>query len=196
MSAKGHQGFTLLELVVGMVLLALALVIITGVLAPLVSQQREPLYQVRAAELAQALLGEIAGRSFDEHSDRSGLTSNNRYRYCGAISLTEQEESSGDCTDPAHYGPEGESYRQFNDVDDFNAYCPSQGGSAISGDDYASLRGLDPTLYAHFSLTVCVSNAPQWQGGSSRTDLAKRYRVTVTTPSGETLPFTGYRSNY
>jgi len=196
MSAKGAQGFTLLELVVGMVLLALALVLITGVLAPMVSQQREPLYQVRAAELAQALLGEIAGRSFDENSDRTGLTSNNRYPYCGAISLTELEESSGDCTDPDDYGPDSESYSQFDDVDDFNAYCPSLGGSAISGDAYASLRGLDPTLYAHFSLTVCVSNAPQWQAGSSRTDLAKRYRVTVTTPSGEALPFTGYRSNY
>lgn len=196
MTARRVAGFTLLELVVGMVLLALALVMITGVLAPLVSQQREPLYQVRAAELAQALLGEIAGRSFDEHSDRSGLTTNNRYRYCGAISLTELEESSGDCTEPADYGPEGESHDQFNDVDDFNAYCPSQGGSAISGDAYAALRGLDPTLYAHFSLTACVRNAPQWQGGSGRTDLAKRYEVTVTTPSGEALPFTGYRSNY
>ncbi|MGL5564240.1 MAG: type IV pilus modification PilV family protein, partial [Plesiomonas sp.] len=72
------RGFTLIELIVGIVLLAVALTGILGLLINQAPQAVDPVQQVRAAQLAQRLSGEILQKSFDEHSDHNG----GRYR-CG-----------------------------------------------------------------------------------------------------------------
>ena len=46
-------GFTLLELVAGIALFAVVLLLITGAFLPMINKQTQPIYQVRAAELAQ-----------------------------------------------------------------------------------------------------------------------------------------------
>jgi len=45
-------GFTLLELVAGIALLAVVLLLITGAFLPMINKQAQPIYQIRAAELA------------------------------------------------------------------------------------------------------------------------------------------------
>ncbi|WP_257981397.1 type IV pilus modification PilV family protein, partial [Aeromonas salmonicida] len=72
------RGFTLIELIVGIVLLAVALTGILGLLINQAPQAVDPVQQVRAAQLAQRLAGEMLQKSFDEQSDHNG----GRYR-CG-----------------------------------------------------------------------------------------------------------------
>lgn len=188
-----QSGFSLIETVIGIAVFAVAMTFILTAFLPMVSKQAEPVYQLRAAELGQAMLDDALSRSFDENSDRTGRTESGKYLYCGDIASSniDKEQSSGSCS--SSLGPEGqETYAQFNDVDDFNAYCQQ----AISGATLAQWQGLDTSLYDHYSIQVCVVQAPELVGLSARQDVAKRITVTVTTPSGEQIPFTAYRSNY
>ena len=94
-----ERGFTLIELIVGIVLLAVALTGILGLLINQAPKAVDPVQQVRAAQLAQRLAGEILQKSFDEQSDHNG----GRYR-CGEV--------VAGVTIPAcstHYGPDGEA---------------------------------------------------------------------------------------
>ena len=188
-------GFTLLELVAGIALLAVVLLLITGAFLPMINKQAQPIYQIRAAELAQSMLQEDLARSYDENSDRSGQTVAGKYQYCGSIDpaniLTEISAALGSCS--TTLGAEsGETYTTFDDVDDFNFYC----NSPITGSAFAQLQGLDTSLYENYSIKVCVENAPELLSLTARTDVAKKITVTVTTPAGEAIPFTSYRSNY
>ena len=86
-----HKGFTLIELILGMVVLAIVMTIITGLLAPQARQSADPVVQIRATELGQALMNEVLGKSFDENSDRSPP-----WNRCG--------ENGVSCTDSANFG--------------------------------------------------------------------------------------------
>ncbi len=195
------RGFTLLELVVGIVLLSLALVILLSLFLPMMNYQSQPIYQVRATVLGQSMLDEATSRAFDEMADRHGGT---LYpAYCGSVSGA--ESSLGPCTAPASYGldaAEGGSrnFTLYNDVDDFDHFCASKPGhTPLTGDEVAAWLGLDPALYAHYLVSICVTSAPELisdPGLSGREDVAKQVEVTVTQPSGEPLTFTRYRSNY
>ena len=186
-------GFTLLELVAGIALLAVVLLLITSAFLPMINKQAQPIYQIRAAELAQSMLQEVLSRSYDENTDRSGQTVAGKYQYCGSIDPANNatESSSGNCS--TTLGSEsGETYTSFDDIDDFNLYC----NAPITGSAFAQLQGLDTSLYENYSIKVCVENAPELLSLTARTDVAKKITVTVTTPAGEAIPFTSYRSNY
>ena len=58
-SPKARRGFTLIEFVVGIVLLAIALTGILGLLINQAPQSVDPVQQVRGAQLAQRILGEV-----------------------------------------------------------------------------------------------------------------------------------------
>ena len=66
-----QNGFTLMEIVIGMTVFALVLSIITGILAPQSTRSIDPIYQVRATEIAQSMLNEMSGKLFDEYADRN-----------------------------------------------------------------------------------------------------------------------------
>lgn len=186
-------GFTLLELVAGIALFAVVMLLITGAFLPMINKQTQPIYQIRAAELAQSMLQEALARSYDENSDRSGQTVAGKYQYCGNIDAANitTESSSGNCS--TTLGAEsGETYSSFDDVDDFNFYC----NAPITGSAFAHLQGLDTSLYENYSVKVCVENAPELLGLTTRNDVAKKITVIVTTPAGEAIAFTSYRSNY
>ncbi len=192
------RGFTLIECVIGIVLLSIAMILLVGTFLPMMNYQSQPIYQVRAAALGHSMLDEALSRSFDENSDRSGGTRN--LRYCGTAGSG--EESAGPCTVPSAYGldaAEGTSrnFTLYNDVDDFDNFCAGKSGrSALSGDEIASLLGLDTSLYSQYRVTICVTSAPEWLGLSSRDDVAKKVVVSVITPAGDSLSFVAYRSNY
>ena len=186
-------GFTLLELVAGIALFAVVMLLITGAFLPMINKQTQPIYQIRAAELAQSMLQEALARSYDENADRSGQTVAGKYQYCGSIDTANNatESSSGNCSTTLG-ADSGETYTTFDDVDDFNLYC----NAPITGSAFAQLQGLDTSLYENYSIKVCVENAPELLGLATRNDVAKKVTVTVTTPAGEAIPFTSYRSNY
>jgi len=110
-SLKARRGFTLIEFVVGIVLLAIALTGILGLLVNQAPQSVDPVQQVRAAQLAQRILNEVLQKSFDEHSDHNG----GRFR-CGETVGTPPEIYPA-CTPVADYGPDGGETRPyaFND---------------------------------------------------------------------------------
>ena len=194
-SCRISFGFTLLELVAGMALFAVVMLLITGAFLPMINKQAQPIYQIRAAELAQSMLQEVLARSYDENSDRTGKTDAGKYQYCGSIDtanlLTETSSALGSCSTTLGVDS-GEAYTTFDDVDDFNLYC----NSPIAGSVFAQLQGLDTSLYENYSITVCVENAPELLGLATRNDVAKKITVAVTTPAGEAIAVTSYRSNY
>ena len=110
---------------IGIVVLGIALTLLATVLAPQALVQLEPMYQVRATELARSFSADILSRAFDENSDRTGGET-----YCGPV--TGSEVSTGSCTAPASFGSEtGETFNTFNDVDDYHDYCGA--GNRLTG---------------------------------------------------------------
>ncbi|WP_419571244.1 type IV pilus modification PilV family protein [Rheinheimera sp.] len=175
------KGFTLLEIIIGIVVLGISLVVITGALGPLFKQSTDPWHQVRAAELGHSLLNEIMARSFDQNSDRaSGV-----FR-CG--------ENNTSCTACNLLGPEsGETRTSFNDVDDFNGLSLTDsdivGSSGASGQQNSLVN-----LYKGYSAAVTISCAGTELGLAN--DQLKKVRVTVTTPAGMAIAFSAYRGNW
>lgn len=194
-----QAGFTLIEVIVGIVVLAIALTLITAVLGPLSQKSTEPWHQVRAAELGHSFLNEVMARSFDENSDRSG----GAYR-CdatsepGAIACTTPVLNNGQYRFPKDplgcIGASCESRDNFDDVDDFD-------GFTATGDAITNILGLNLTgLYNGYQVAIDVvydgdfDNNPNEGGAAER--LAKRITVTVTTPGGQQFKFAAYRSNW
>ena len=68
---KCENGFTLLELVIGIVVFTISLTVVLSLIVPQAEQTAEPFRQVKAAKLGQSLMNDILSRSYDENSDRS-----------------------------------------------------------------------------------------------------------------------------
>lgn len=200
-SPQQQAAFTLIEVIIGIVVLAIALVVITGALGPLYQKSADPWHQVRAAELGHSFLNEVMARSYDEQSDRSG----GQYR-CDA---TTEAPTAVSCTSfnngPCDsFGPDPigicpgtstfENREAFDDVDDFHGFNAS--GDAITNILSSNLTG----LYTGYQVQINVvydgnfNNIPNENGAEER--LAKRITVTVTTPGGEAFRFSAYRSNW
>ena len=181
------RGFTLIELIVGIVLLAVALTGILGLLINQAPQAVDPVQQVRAAQLAQRLAGEILQKSFDEQSDHNG----GRYR-CGeqvvGVTISPCSSSYGTDGEPAPYA--------YNDVDDFdtagnwlNANTLTQTAAGISGEEYRN-----------YQVKIVVS-AVDFSDGTFKSctgpcSVGKRIDLQIKLPDGSVLDFSFYRGNY
>ncbi|WP_220720225.1 type IV pilus modification PilV family protein [Agarivorans litoreus] len=165
-------GFTLIELIVGIVVLAISLVVITSFLAPQALKSVDPVYEVRSAELGSSLMNEILGKSFDENSDHTG---GGLWR-CG-------ETGQLSCTAASDYGPDGESRAQYNDVDDYHT-----NGAFINIDDSLGIDLSD--IYRNFWYRVSVDSSEHG------INAAKRIDVIIRAPNGIDYAFSAYRWNY
>ncbi|MGL5089610.1 MAG: type IV pilus modification PilV family protein [Aeromonas sobria] len=181
------RGFTLIELIVGIVLLAVALTGILGLLINQAPQAVDPVQQVRAAQLAQRLSGEILQKSFDEQSDHNG----GRYR-CGeqvvGVTISPCSSSYGTDGEPAPYA--------YNDVDDFdtagnwlNANTLTQTAAGISGEEYRNYQVKIAVSAVDFSDGTFKSCTPPCSVG-------KRIDLQIKLPDGSVLDFSFYRGNY
>jgi MSHA pilin protein MshD len=186
--AKKGAGFTLIELIIGIVVLSISLSIISTLIVPAEQKSADQIHLVKAAELGQSFLNDISARAFDENSDMAG----GRDR-CGDTDGNGVVLSP--CTDASKLGPEdgndgrldkGETTRSlFNDVDDFNEY--SKLFNTNDGDLHAS--------YANFKIDVQVI----YDGLSLNlpNDInAKRITVTITTPLGTEIKFATHKANF
>ena len=110
MSRFGHAqaGMTMIELVVTIVILAIALLGITFAIQGGVSRSADTTLQVRTVALAQAYLDEILGKRFDENTRVRGVppcrASAPVGRQCSAVLEPEA----------------GEIRSRYDDVDDYN----------------------------------------------------------------------------
>jgi MSHA pilin protein MshD len=172
MCNKQEQGFTLIELIAGIVVIAIVTLVVTTGLGQLFRQSVDPWQQVRATEVGQSLMNEIMARRFDENSNVGS-----QYERCS--------EGSGSCTTPAPCPNDGstpnaeEAQRsQFDDVDDYN-------GLRLTG---AELSGPSPNRYNGFEALVCVTE--------KTTNELKRITVIVTTPQDENIEFSAIKGNW
>ena len=178
-------GFTLVELVIGIVVLAIALTLLTGVLAPMHRDSGAIWLQVRSAELAQSLLSEVMARSFDENSSRNGSPLR-----CG-------EAGAGSCAAAMPACPvsgmsavtEEASRQDWDDVDDF--HCLRADAASLSdwlGNSLAS-------RYANYQVAIFVSYDGTNSGAASNT-LVKRVTLNITAPDGTQLTFSALKGNW
>ncbi|USD37272.1 type II secretion system protein [Ferrimonas sp. SCSIO 43195] len=71
MIARKH-GFTLIEMVVGMVVLAISLVMLSTLMFPQAERAAQGIYQARAAQAGQVVMGELMARQFDSATPSGG----------------------------------------------------------------------------------------------------------------------------
>jgi len=176
------RGFTLVELVVGIVVLAVAMMIMTTMLVSQSQDALEPLYRLRASQLGQGIMQNILVRSYDEESDHNG----GLYR-CGEIwqpANTIQACSTELGTDSLAEKDAG--HQNFNDVDDFITDTSVDNGfeSAVS---YGDVIGGDlATQYTNYAVKVEVELLAS----------GKKVAVVIRTPSAEEIRFTALKGNY
>ncbi len=188
------KGFTLVELIVGIVLFSIAMVTIVSVIMPQIKNGIDPIMQVRSVTLAQSLLSEISAKAFDEAS----LSNNGR--------VTCNHTTS--CTSSAALGWDANESRQnFDDVDDYHGLALS--GVAIANASEASVTALTEDLFLGFSAKISVvydDNADGINDDDINNDGTldsgtlvgnrKLISVVVTTPAGEQMVFATYRNNF
>ncbi|MCL1057133.1 prepilin-type N-terminal cleavage/methylation domain-containing protein [Shewanella gelidimarina] len=189
-----NSGFTLIELVVGMVVISIAFVMMTSMLFPQADRAADNLHRVRSAELAHSILNEIWGKRYDQNTN-----SNGGVPACGAVdkpllglpagvACTAQNKLGPDCTEAGKTGVNctladvKESRNNYNDVDDYNGLNINS-NMLNSSDTYAS-------RYINYALAVKV----EYNDAASLN--SKLVTVNVTTPSGEVITYNAIRRNY
>lgn len=171
-------GFTLIEIIVGMVISAISLSMLYSLIYPQIVRSVEPMLQVRAAELGQAIVEEILAKPYDELSPTGGVP------------------PCAPCTASADFGIDsGESTRaEFDDVDDFDSYCGSP--QAVE-----QISNVAPSGFENFRMEVCVIYDGNYDGTADADQKAKRITVSVYAPTrggGFAAPirFSAYRGNF
>lgn len=190
LARTAQQGFTLIETIVGIVVLSIAFSIFTTLIYPLANQSAEQVHQIKAAELGQSMINEILGKAFDENSEMSG-----GYYRCGEDHNNDGEIKAVDgetCTASASLGPDsGETRKNFDDVDDYHGLAIIEG--SLGNDDSLA------DLYIGYKANVQVINDSDYDGDNDSADnnfTAKFITVTITTPQDFNFVFSVYRVNF
>jgi len=183
-----QHGFTLIETIIGIVVLSLAFSIFTTLIYPLANQSAEQVHQIKAAELGQSMINEILGKAFDENSDMSG----GFYR-CGEDQNDDGEikAADGETCSAALQNEESDKRELFDDVDDYNGLISIEG--SLGSDDSLT------SLYIGYKVNVKVINDSDYDGDSDSSDnnyTAKLITVTITTPQDFNFVFAVYRVNF
>jgi MSHA pilin protein MshD len=186
-SLKG-RGFTLIELIVGIVVLSISFSLLITLILPLSEKSAEQLHQVRAAELAQSMMNEILARAFDENSGMAG-------------GLVRCGENSTVCTSPdnddvPHLGADDGEFESgeakhalFNDVDDYKDFDFTTDTNS-SGDLFINLYpGFDVDIHVCYSKFDGICN-------DTSIEIAKLIIITVTTPQDFDFVFSFYMANF
>ncbi len=189
-----QRAFTLIELIVGIVIFAVAMVVVISVLQPQVKKGIDPIWQVRAASLGQSLSNEILAKSFDQFSNRVGGM--------------ERCNESVPCTTSSGLGPDpSENRGSYNDVDDYKGLDVT--GAAILNSLGLTTNVNDINIYAGFRAQISVFYDQNLDGindddldqdGNLDTGTLvankKLVTVTITTPGGERITMTSIKGNF
>lgn len=175
-----QHGFTLVEMIIGIVILSIAFSMFTQIVFPLSNQGAEQVHQIKAAELGQSMLNEILTKAYDENFD-----GNDAIRRCGDAGVPVLN-----CTAANALGPEmGEIRAGFDDVDDYhglNELANSLGVAAGFAQSYIGYTiNVQVIVDGNFDGTADLQNT-----------IAKLVTVTVTTPQNFNFVFSGYRVNF
>ncbi|MEM5532935.1 prepilin-type N-terminal cleavage/methylation domain-containing protein [Pseudoalteromonas arctica] len=183
MRALKVKGFTLIELIIGIVMFAIALSIITALIAPQAKRSAEPIIALRASEFGQSLMNEIQSKSFDEHSDRSAP-----FRRCGETTLGAEPCTAESDLGVDNLGAGLETRTSYNDVDDY---------IALSNQPITNSLGEVLSQYSDFNLVVTVEYDSDFNELTINDGTTfKRITIEVTSPLGEVYGFSAYKGNY
>lgn len=146
---KKQRGITLIEMIVAIVILAIALIGISQAIQGGAQRSADTLVEVRAIALAQAYLDEIMGKRFDEKAHNSGIPpcrpSAPPSRQCTA------EGSFGfNYTTPVE--PAENSRSRLDDVDDYHGMDEGDGQATPLQDPDGNTR----VGYENFRIQVTV----------------------------------------
>ncbi|NVK26236.1 MAG: type II secretion system protein [Gammaproteobacteria bacterium] len=177
-----QSGFTLLELVLGIAVMSVVLLLMTGALFPQAEKSTDPWFQVRSAELAQSLMNEILARRYDENSLVIG---NLRCGETGASACITQTQ-----LDNCASTEEGSDRVTWDDVDDFN--CLNVSGDSV----LANIEGDVVDAYAQFNVQVSVNYNNTFSTPVSSVSPAKLITITVTPPRGPDVVYSSFKANY
>ena len=179
-----QKGFTLIELTIGIAVLSVALLVMTGSLFPQAERSTDPWMQVRSAELANSMMNEVLSRKFDANSYVLGDLRCGEFENSGGTTLVP-------CVDPLLLGNcaavTNFSYREeganasrdtFDDIDDYHCLV-------LSGDQITQVNNLQG-VYDSFTVRVTVG----YVGAH------KLVTVSVTPPRGGDVVYSAYRTNY
>lgn len=186
-----QRGFTLIETIIGIVVLSISFAIFTSLIYPLSEQSAEQVHQIRAAELGQSMINEILAKAFDENSDMSG----GFYRCGDDINNDGKVEAiDGERACTITLGNEESGRRElFDDVDDYHDLNLNKIESSLGAND-----SLD-NIYRGFKVRVVVIHDSNYDGGADGDDnnfTAKLITVTVTTPQKFDFVFSAYKANF
>lgn len=166
-----QRGFTLIEIIVGIVTLGIALVVLSTLLFPQAPRSAEPLIQARASALGQMFINEIMSKAFDQQSNLLG----------GGNPC---ESGSNNCSS---IGPDaGETRANFNDVDDYHELVEPL--DSILPTAAGRFRGFDYEISVQYS-----DNKGQPIAGQSN---FKLITVTIKAPNQQDFVFSAIRGNY
>jgi MSHA pilin protein MshD len=179
---------------VGIVIFAVAMVFVVSFLMPQVKQGIDPIWQSRAASLAQSLSNEILAKPFDHESNQVG-------------GMQRCNESVA-CSQSGNLGPDsGENRGSFNDVDDYHGLNVSGANILNSLSLTTSVNGIN--IYEGFSAQVAVvydqnvdgiNDDDLNQDGNldSGTLVANKKLITVviTTPGGDRIIVSSLKGNF
>ncbi len=191
---KHSEGFTLLELVIGIVVFTISLTIVLSLIVPQAEQTAEPFRQVKAAKLGQSLMNDILSRSYDENSDRSPP-------FVTCVDKPDPSNVNDNlCSDVL--GPDaGETSEEaYDDVDDYNGYAISNIGGNYNGFAYSVGVTYDSSIDVTSDpqsdvycpdpldpINVCIPPENKQY---------KRIDIVVTAPDGQIYNFSAYRGSY
>lgn len=172
-----QSGFSLVELVVGLVLTALALTFVSTIFFSAPERSVEPMLQIRAAELGQALMDEILAKPYDDTTPLGGLPA------CTGCTLS--------------LGPEtGETRLNFDDVDDYDVYCELNAPYK----PITNALNQTPDNFENFRMSICVDYDGNYDGTADTNTNAKLITVDVYPPAiggtRQQIRFRAYRSNF
>lgn len=172
-----RAGFTLVELVVGIVVLAIAMMIMNTLLISQSKGALEPLYRLRASQLGQGIMLNILSRSYDENSDHNG----GLYR-CGELWASDNSVHACSTSLGCDGSEVASDHDSFNDVDDFI----TAGFQPVVS--YGDALGQDlPSQYNNYEIDINVEMF---------TATSKKVVVIIQTPSNETIIFSALKGNY
>lgn len=176
-----ERGFTLVELVITIAIMAIALLFVVQGIKRGAEQGNSALWQVKAVQLAVALLDQQSSKRYDEASELD--------QPCRDSSVT--APSLAVCS--ALLGPEEASRDLYDDVDDLHGFNSRDGGDNLNdllGGDLEAQR-----QYAGYAVSVAVSYVGSDFGRASQ-DL-KRVTLYIFPPGQDlSVAFSSYRGNY
>ena len=172
-----NSGFSLIELVAGIVVMAFALTFLSTLFFSDPGRSVRPLIQIRAVEFGQSLMDEILSKKFDQLTPEGGAPA------CATCSGTMGSDA----------GETGRS--DYNDVDDYDDYC-SPGSPVALEDAFGNL----PAGFSGFTMSICVDYDGNYDATIDTNINAKLIVVEIYPPTSAGLDgpitLTAYRSNF